>query len=208
MCIAIVAKPGVVVPTGNLVRSFARNSDGAGFAYVDKDNGKVRIKKGFMTSIAFLNAYQEVVKEGHHLNMPMLLHFRIATLGGINHDNCHPFPIKNGALIHNGVLWSGPSGAIKSDTREFAEGISEKCTPANLRAVRDDLEFELGGNKIAFLFDDGDTVILNEKYGTEVDGAWYSNSSYKNYGTSYKPQDDEYPYEDVLNAYGPACSIN
>lgn len=201
MCIAILSKAGKVVSDGNIARSAGRNRDGGGFAYVDKDNGKVKIRKGFMTAAEFLKAYHETLEQGHGENNPMMLHFRIATLGKVGTDNCHPFVVPNGALIHNGSLWTGggygSSDVEKSDTREFAERISVNLTPEILRKSQVALELEVGYNKLAFLFDEGEYVILNETSGSWDDGVWYSNNTYKDYGAanshyrSYKTRDAE-----------------
>lgn len=173
-----------------------------------------------MTGAALVEAYTKVIDEGHHLNNSMLIHCRVATLGRVNADNCHPFPVPNGALIHNGVLWSGSGYSRtveKSDTREFAERLTSNLTPAVLRSVLPEFEHAIGYNKIAFLFDDGETVIANEDSGSWVDGVWYSNNTYRDYqhsGSYYSTQtttrdvDDFSRYGDDYLPAGATCAIN
>ena len=61
MCIICVKEKGVKLPTKDCFQTmFNRNSDGAGFAYVNAD-GKTVVKKGFMTFIRLLRAFLKVL---------------------------------------------------------------------------------------------------------------------------------------------------
>ena len=66
---------------------FVRNSDGAGYMYVD--HGRVRIRKGFMKLV---DLKQSLASLGDVTDIPMVFHFRITTHGGTQ-ANCHPFPV-------------------------------------------------------------------------------------------------------------------
>src|SRR6185295_7173865 len=99
MCIAIYKPEGLVSPEKNLAESFRCNKDGAGFALWD--GKKVTISKGFFTYQQFLDAWKAVSQAE---NTKALVHFRVATHGTIDTDNCHPFQLKDGALIHNGII--------------------------------------------------------------------------------------------------------
>lgn len=164
------------------IRASARsNGDGGGMAYI-KDN-KVVVEKGFMKVDDFLERYNKVVAEGA-TESPMLVHFRIATTGAVNKDNCHPFIVGrgegNGAVVHNGWFYSGGRNAVKSDTRVVVERQRNNLSYDAIRNSLVDLEKEItGSNKLAFLFDDGKYVIVNEDRGTWHDGIWYSNSWFK-----------------------------
>lgn len=111
------------------------NPHGAGIAW--RQGGKIHFKKG-------LDA-QEVHRISLKVQLPYVIHFRIATAGGMSPEMCHPFPIGgsvrmdgstgSGVLFHNGhwsewedtflsALVSGrdrrlPTGDI-SDTRAMA----------------------------------------------------------------------------------------
>lgn len=183
MCIAIVAPAGKVVRPEHLREAHNSNNDGSGYAYVDKDSNKVVIKKGYFTAEAFTEAYQRTLEEGHGETSPMLLHFRIATMGKVERDNCHPFAIDNGALIHNGILFYGVdrSGKDRSDTRIFAEYVGKSFTYDRVNRNMKFLKNLARSNKIALLFDDRKYAIINEDLGLWDDGIWYSNRSYVPY---------------------------
>lgn len=183
MCIAIVKPAGVTIPEEVLRQCWIHNPDGAGFAHIHKK--KVKIEKGFTALSEFIAAYNKTAEKYKSSNF--LIHFRIKTHGAKDADNTHPFAIEGGALIHNGTItgttasWNGG----KSDTCLFAEKISGKVTKDILKANITDWNSAVDYNKIAFLFDDGDYVILNEQSGNWTDGAWFSNHSYKEYRNAY-----------------------
>ena len=180
MCIAIMVKKGFQLNEETIDRCWKRNSDGAGVALVK--NGKVEIHKGLMTLNDFKDYYAQAVAGGSPSNM--LVHFRIRTSGHVDQSNTHPFPIKGGAMIHNGVLFH-PEGA-KSDTRVVAEKWYNKFNKENLLLCREQLGREVGNyNKFAFLYDDGEFAIVNEQQGNwvEVDdekqAVWFSNAGWR-----------------------------
>lgn len=182
MCLAIVKPAAVDVPVANLREGWIHNPDGGGFAYIHK--GKVKIEKGFKTLADFLTAYEAATKK--HKKSPFLIHFRIKTHGDKSDANTHPFPIEGGALIHNGTIsGTGATSDGKSDTCLFAEKISGKVTRDVLRDNLADWNSAIDYNKIAFLFDDGQYVILGEKNGNWTQDVWYSNFSYRQYNTNY-----------------------
>lgn len=179
MCIAIVTQPGKVLTGAQLYSGWYRNSDGAGFAYCD-EHGKVVIKKGYMKYNDFQKAYADAsMKYSEH--SPFLVHMRIRTSGDVNAANCHPFKLKNGAMIHNGSLFNPDTvrtAEKKSDTRIFAESLHNILVLEDLQVAGPDIIAEIGyHNKLAFLFDEGKTLILNESAGFWDDGIWYSNRS-------------------------------
>lgn len=204
MCIAIVTTAGTAVDDATVRNCYAANPHGSGFAYIDKDSHEVQIRKGYFSVDAFLTAYKGVLDKGHADVGAMLLHFRVATMGGRTMDNCHPFRIKHGALIHNGVLFYGvdPTNKDRSDTRIWAEELTPDFTYERVRDNKDVLEQIINYNKIAMLFNGGNYAILNEDAGHWVDDVWYSNSTFRPilpYGrrrwtTAGVPDDnDEYP---------------
>lgn len=188
MCVAVLVKPGATVSEENMRRMFNCNRDGAGLAYVRTSGEKtdVVIDKGYFDSEEWIAAYKRAqqITRGES---PILLHARIATMGKINKSNCHPFAIKNGALIHNGSLWYSIGYGIqceKSDTREFAERCTNNLVYEDIMQDKESLERTLSGNKIVMLFKDKRYVILNEKSGIWQDDVWYSNSFFKNSSTA------------------------
>ncbi len=172
MCLAIMQPKGKLTPTENLRRGFTSNPDGAGFAYVDPATGKVKVVKGLMTYKEFIDEFNKHSK--HHETSAFIIHFRIGTSGTKDKDNTHPFNIKGGALIHNGVMFS--TYGARSDTRVLAETYANRFTYDNVEKNKAAVEKALGYNKFAMIYDDGRTQIINEKEGDWVDGIWYSNT--------------------------------
>lgn len=185
MCIALVQLPKAVIPEAQLARGWSANRDGGGFAYVK--NGKVTIEKGFMDYNSFYKAYA-AAQEQYGEDSPFLVHMRIATSGSKSANNTHPFPVKGGAMIHNGILFTptgtraGPESDRKSDTRVVAESLYNILVLSDIKKATAGLEDAIGsGNKLCFLYDDGSTHIIGEKQGFWEKGVWHSNSSCTGY---------------------------
>ena len=91
MCIIAIKDKGINLPsTKTLETMFRNNPDGAGFMYAKA--GKVIIRKGFMTFKAFKSALDKICDID---NLPLVMHFRIATSGSVDAGTTHPFPISN-----------------------------------------------------------------------------------------------------------------
>jgi predicted glutamine amidotransferase len=168
------------------------NRHGAGFAYVDKKEGKVVIRKGFMLYNDFQKAYNEACEANP--DTPFIVHMRIRTSGATNGNNTHPFAIKGGAMIHNGSFFTpggkyvGPKDDEKSDTRVFAENLFNILTYEDVVAAERDILNAVGSyNKMVFLYDDGRSHIMNERDGQWIDGIWFSNGSCRVYNTKPGP---------------------
>lgn len=178
MCLAIFKPAGVSVPFEHLQNGWIRNPDGAGFALHEK--GRIKVTKGLMTLKEFSAALDKVKKK--QVDCPMLIHFRIRSLGDRNAEQTHPFVFEHGAAIHNGTL--DGTGAIHgtgdSDTNKFIAAVGSELTPEIVERCKDDLGRAVGAwNKIAFLFKNGKHVILNERAGYWHEGVWYSNRTYE-----------------------------
>lgn len=175
-CVAIWKPKGVQIARKYLQNSFENNKDGAGFAYAK--GGKITISKGFFDFKEFYEAYKRFQA------FPCLIHFRIATHGKINQENCHPFPMAGGkyALVHNGVMPSSLHNGNKddSDTRQFAEKL-ETCigfTPWKHKGFEEFINEAISYNKVAVMRQDGNIWLFNEDKGEWHKGAWYSNHTY------------------------------
>lgn len=95
-----------------LARGAARNTDGAGVAWVDEKTKLVRWVKGLPSSV---DAVKEVLKDIK--SFPVLIHYRSASIGPRVKALTHPFPItltcstelegsSKSVLMHNGT-WGG-----------------------------------------------------------------------------------------------------
>ena len=98
MCLAIVKTASARLSYEDLAEAWRTNSDGAGLAWYDPRSRSVVIEKGFFS----LRSLWAVIEENH--DKLMLVHLRFATHGSVNTDNCHPFDLSDGALIHNGII--------------------------------------------------------------------------------------------------------
>ena len=178
MCIGIVQGAGHKLDSEWLYNSFQSNPDGAGIAYVE--DGQVRISKGHMKYVDLQAAYN-VLYDKYGVDNPMLVHCRIATAGSVSKLNCHPFPIKGGAMIHNGHLWSVDEerNGDQSDTREFASMFFNILNYDDLdKAIREgDFDEAIGHDRMAFLYGSGDVLLAGHWYHEKH--ASFSNTGYK-----------------------------
>lgn len=114
-----------------LKECFRCNKDGAGYMF--PEDGKVQIKKGFMSFDA-LNTSLQADYNRLGSATPFVLHFRIGTQGGNNQQNTHPFPLSrnmsdlkqlncsvNCGIAHNGII-----SLTSSKTAEVVEEYDPK----------------------------------------------------------------------------------
>lgn len=175
MCVIAVKKAGITWPGKRYLRNcYTNNPDGAGIAWVD-DKG-LHVKKGYFNwglLYADLRALERY---------PVLLHCRMATHGSVSKENCHPFRLKNGAVLaHNGVIKITPLEENMTDSETFGKTFVEKFSLRALEQphIKELLESYIGySNKIALLKPDGNFILLNEDQGCEFGGVWFSNESF------------------------------
>ena len=107
MCVICVSQSGKKLPTEWLSDMWLVNGDGAGIAYVKKD--QVVVRKGFMTFSFFLSFYEKLPE------LPHVVHFRLANVGAVTKTMTHPFRIDKPdtlqtsykaelVLFHNGTI--------------------------------------------------------------------------------------------------------
>jgi len=188
MCI-IFTSNGQEINLEYLKKGYENNGHGIGFA-VAKD-GDLILEKGFFDFDEFYNKYQQ------YLNLPIVIHFRWATIGARNKENCHPFMFLNGenelgikaVVAHNGHINGHTEIAGMSDTFNFvkkrliplAEDYknTKYWTNTGFKWV---LQEAIGvGNKLVFLDNSGHIEIYNERIGEWVvkDEIWASNDLYR-----------------------------
>lgn len=218
MCV-IAAKPsGVKMPSVSAIENmWYKNPDGAGFMYAF--NGKVYIEKGFMKLNDFEDALERIQQKIDLKDIPVVMHFRIATHGGVIPANTHPFPVSSSmsmlqklkcntslGVAHNGIIEITPRKGV-SDTMEYVasqlaplyKGVPEFYLNPHLMEMVDNAV----QSKLAFLTKDGEIYTVG-KFETE-DDIMYSNSSYKPYefkGSYWRDIWKDYDiYEDVPSNY-------
>jgi hypothetical protein len=185
MCIAIYQAPGYRLTEQELANSWNNNPDGAGISFFDS-SCEIVIEKT-MNRSEFVDLYNKAVKQ-HGRHSEMAVHFRIATHGGVNITNCHPFhtPDKSMSVIHNGiipVLFDSKKDP-RSDTRVFVEEIIPML-PANWidnEQLFNMVEEYIGNSKLVVLShtSESSAYIVNEDMGHWSDDKkiWFSNKSY------------------------------
>ena len=178
MCLAIYKPAGASIEVDALRNGFSSNPHGAGFAVAN--DGILSIHKGFFTFDDFLEAYSAL----SHLQMA--IHFRWATHGNRDKDNCHPFQITPDlAVIHNGVLdIECDIDKSMSDTWHYVEYILKPLAERDAAFFDDPVfrflgESHISGSKMVFLRADGEWGIWNSQSGYWQGDCWFSNKSHE-----------------------------
>ena len=174
MCIAIVKPEGQTIPLSVLEHCWNANPDGCGFALPDGAGG-VTIHKAldWEEFVTLWDRYGDAAA-------PMLVHFRLATHGIVNLENCHPHRIAPGlAMVHNGIYhekvpYTTPP---RSDTVQLVKGVlqhmppEDVTSPSGIRLIEDQ---DYGWSRTALLNGDGQFFIIRERRGEWIGGCWYS----------------------------------
>ena len=139
MCVIIVKNEKQKIPTKEyLKKAWTCNPDGAGYMFAD--DSKVKIRKGFMSFEAFIEALERDAKMYDLGHKSVVLHFRIATHGGVNAVNTQPFAVSNNikdlqalsgessyGFAHNGIIYGyGDNKKQISDTADFVMTLLSK----------------------------------------------------------------------------------
>lgn len=186
MCIAILNN-GKSISKSKLKTCWDNNDDGAGMLYI-QDGVLVAEKfpnEGLQNDDNFAKFYERynAVKSSESGDLPMLVHFRIATHGATP-EYLHPFFVSDTlGLIHNGII-HGFGSADFSDTAEFAGLLSKlpgvtSCDILDNPFVNDAIHMYLEtSNKLVFLDNTGEYRIFNEQMGEWIGDNWFSNDSH------------------------------
>lgn len=186
MCIAVHIPANAERPTLDQHRAMSTsNRDGAGIAWVN-ERGLVQWEKGFPSK-----DYEKVFSRIASLpkSTPILLHYRIATIGGVKAELTHPFPITARA----GVMLKGSAGSVMIHNGHWSDAplkmLGDSAGPiSDTRILAAVASYD--GNVLATLAKSyGKSARLNgdgtvTRFGTgwiESDGVWYSNYGFKTY---------------------------
>ncbi len=193
MCI-IAYKPlnKAFMPQSVLAECFKNNPDGAGFMFCA--NGKVHIRKGFMTFDDF-NAALNAVRTKYGDKIPYVMHFRISTQAGVNQQCCHPYPLSSEmsnlkklscsthiGIAHNGIIHLTSDAKAKgyNDTMKFITDyvtlLIKKVDWWRNPNIAKALE-QLCESKLAIMGNDGHVELIGDF--VKDKGCYYSNSTYK-----------------------------
>jgi len=180
---------------------YNNNHHGAGFMY--QYNNKVHIQKGFMTFESLILALDQLRQKIDITEVPLVVHFRLASHGKINQSNCHPFPITKNinqlkskscitdiAMVHNGIIPFTSYNRNTSDTIIF--------TRDYLTEIKDSLfnpvitELILHSTKSKFIIMSGDNIqLIGDFIHDEIDNCYYSNDGYIDYYYRYEEEKEE-----------------
>jgi len=142
-------------------------------------------------SRAFIDRFLALQRD----NVPLCAHFRWSTHGAINRANTHPITIVPDqlAMMHNGIL-DIKTRKNWSDTRTFVELAIKRLPPdwwGEGQPYPYLLEQATSGSRLAFMWADGQVMLLHEKAGWWVDGVWFSNSGHKPITKEDKQKEDD-----------------
>lgn len=175
MCVIITSSKRHNRPSIEILRACAEaNDDGSGLAWVQ--NKEVHYIKGM--------GVEQIHKSIQQVDGEVVIHFRIASVGGVHPRLCHPFPITqfpeakeygkaSAVLFHNGT-WHLWERWAKEVGLELDGPVSDSRVAA---AYVEEYGFEaLGktGSRWAMLEKNGDVSHLGEWW--TVDGNYYSNT--------------------------------
>lgn len=177
MCVAVLVKPGHRLTIEQMLSMYDTNPDGYGFGGIRETHGArfshtVRGLRREDISKDYDRFLSEIDRKSPHL-----AHFRIATSGRVDTSNCHPFYIKDGILVHNGVLSYGSLTDSRSDTAHFTSRLYQQLGEDAVLPNLEEFEKIIGYNKIILLWKSGRYAIANEKSGAWIDDdtIWVSN---------------------------------
>ncbi len=172
MCLIIASPTGEVPTCGVIERGWNDNPHGWGL--MQSDGSELIVNKGMK-----FNELQPLLEKAK--GNPYVLHYRFATHGTKNLDNCHPFRVtKRLYMAHNGIIAIEQKNKLMSDTWHYAQELRQLGIDHD--NVSDEEIISMLGtwvgnyNKLAFLADSGNITLVNEKSGTWKDGIWYSNT--------------------------------
>jgi hypothetical protein len=149
------------------------NKDGAGLLY-RKDTNLV-VRKSHET------AKVEQFFEAAPPDQDLVIHLRMATQGGVDYDNTHPFDVGRGVFfMHNGNLRIDKHTPGMSDSWHFAQQIKGMVKRYGREIILDPdyirtVEMALDGDRGVLADGLGNIVILNEHQWTKHKGVWVSN---------------------------------
>ena len=177
MCLAIYKPKGQVIPEQNLQSGFYSNCSGSGFMFAE--NGVMKVVKGLFSFKEFYKHLTDVGQARH----AMAIHFRAATHGPVNAENCHPFSMLDNkfAMIHNGIFRVPIRKTELSDTGNACIQIFEPAIKAGTyKDVKKTYQHPLWGwGAVVLMSGAGEHLIYNEEMGHWHDGVWYSNHAYE-----------------------------
>lgn len=222
MCIILACKDGARPTPQTLATCWANNPDGAGYMYAE--GGVVHGRKGYMRYDDLAAALESVPEEA-----TLVVHFRIATSGGVDERVTHPFPVSRklkmlhatewtaaAGIAHNGVLhgYEAFECAGVSDTIAFIKKVA-KPTAAALSAhgltsskAKKKLAAKSKGSRLAVLDGEGRLRLIGDGWTVVAPNISASNTSWRQLKpwATYAALDSWAAYEDGLPSACGTCT--
>nr|DAH13537.1 MAG TPA: YafJ [Caudoviricetes sp.] len=209
MCIIIVANKNKKIP--NEYIKLASELNRAGFGISASVNNRLFVYKSISTNsddiIKLYNSIRQIATGD------IVLHFRLATHGGISDKLCHPFHVnKDLVMFHNGVMRDSVSGyngydKNESDTKAFVNNVLKNFKKGfqNNKTIMNMISTSVGEyNRLCFLDNTGRTNYTSSDKWVEYNGILYSNPDIFYEGDNYRyinPATMEYITEDCYDDY-------
>lgn len=181
MCVIVHQPKGSHLEKERAKRLWEKNPHGGGFAFIDNTD-TVQVER-YMEFDEYWSAFESARSE--FPKRDFLIHMRIATHGGIDLSNVHPFMVdEHTTMAHNGIIHGVPDCAYgRSDSRVFVDEVLPRLPETWLDDpyLFDMVQDWIGWSKLMFLTTnpklEKGVYILNKKKGMTADGMWFSNSS-------------------------------
>lgn len=173
MCLIVFKPEGEKLDWELLKKGYQVNDDGCGYIVAgNTPEGKRRTTygKGMWT----WEGLKKWIGGFDSHKVELAIHFRMATHGTVDANNCHPFPGNAWVMMHNGII-QGFGSQTKSDTAEFAELLADTYGPAAPYKA-DEWENMTGWSRFLFATPE-EMVIVNQNAGVWKNGIWYSNDN-------------------------------
>lgn len=187
MCIAIWnPSDGDKLDADDINKAYNKNSHGLSVSWVD--NGKIKSFKSMCRRDLIYQKYLELRAQDHDV----VFHFRNATRGEVNLQNCHPHYVREDMIVvHNGTIRMNgfdKKEAENSDTKEFCRRLTDIFTEGfeENEDAMDMIGDFIDHSKLLFLRADGEHFIVNKGKGNSVNGNWFSNYQIRGYKTGRK----------------------
>lgn len=192
MCIILSCNPNERPTSACITNCWNRNPDGAGFMWADGTT--VHGRKGLMT-LEDLNAALTEVPD----DVPLVIHFRIGTSGGLSESVTHPYPVSSDLSDLHAVSWESPlgiahNGVLHGIKTDADNGVSD--TVAYIRDVVTPLSQDVGlftaeglktlretsvGSRLCIMNGEGMVMLTGSGWNTVSEGIQASNESWHGY---------------------------
>jgi len=204
MCVIIHKPAERELTEWTLREGLRRNSDGWGLvAYPEGRGSEPVIHRGLTGIDDFLKTYEPYAK-----GVETVIHFRFATHGLKDLENCHPYDVVPGVvMMHNGILSVKTPDKDLSDTGHFVQLIKPMLEEDPTMVEKEHWLKMVGeligkGNKLVFMTKNG-VFYVNKEQGSIDKDVWFSNSTlFYSTPSSYKQP----PYG--VTHYGYGCQID